>query len=96
MRKPPLQRPLTGTVTLEPDPVEKTYLTRYLHGQATLGEWEGGAKGIRNISLQMTLNGSAIIRSESKTKAIRHLHISHSAPYLPLPLPPLKRKKILA
>ena len=33
-------------------------MTRYLHGQATLGEWEGGAKGTRNISLQMTLNGS--------------------------------------
>ena len=42
--EPPLQRPLTGTVTLEPDPVEKTYLTRYLHGQATLGEREGGGK----------------------------------------------------
>ena len=73
--------------------MEKTYLTRYLHGQATLGEWEGGAKGIRNISLQMTLNGSAIIRSESKTKAISHLHISHNAPYLPPPPPPSKGKK---
>ena len=68
-------------------------MTRYLHGQATLGEWEGGAKGTRNISLQMTLNGSAIIRSESKTKAIRHLQISHNAPYLPPPPPPQKEKK---
>ena len=73
--------------------MEKTYLTRYLHGQATLGEWEGGAKGIHKISLQMTLNGSAIIRSESKTKAISHLHISHNAPYLPPPPPPPSKGK---
>ena len=76
--------------------MEKTYLTRYLHGQATLGEWErgeGGAKGIRHISPQMTLNGSAIIRSESKTKAIRHLHISHNAPHLPPPPHPPKKQQ---
>lgn len=60
-----LQRPLTGTITLNPDPVKKTYTTR------CLPMWTDRPGEMICTNLQkMTEKRFAVICSKSKTKAI--------------------------